>query len=101
MYGRDGERDLNFAVSQAMLLASGGRMPEDSSTWRTRLLSALLLILSAVTVGVAWLVGGTEVAIIAAVLCLAVLVGCSLAIGWRSGRGPRPSATAVSPDRES
>ncbi len=97
MYRSDGERDLNYAVSQARLLASGGRMPEDSGTWLTRLLSALLLILSAVAVGVAWLVRGPNVAIITAVLCLAVLVGCSLVIGWHSGRRPRGSDTAVPP----
>lgn len=91
-----GEEDLNFAVSQAMVLASGGRLRQDSSPWWTRLLSALLLILSAVAVGVAWRLGGTEEAIITAVLCLAVLVVCSVFIGSRSGPGSG-SDTAVPP----
>jgi hypothetical protein len=100
MFEAGSESDLNFAVSQAMVLAAGGRLRQDPTPWWTRLLSALLLILSVVAVGVAWHIGGTVPAIIAALLCLAVLVGCSVFLAWGGGPGGG-SDTAARPKGES
>lgn len=100
MEGDPGGPNRIFALWQARFLAAGGRMPQDPSTRWTRLWSAFTLVIAValVAVGGAWLAGGTEAAIVAAVLCAAALSGFGVASIWRRRRRDRDEA--ITPDRE-
>ncbi len=87
MFG-GGDHDLDLAVSQAKLRAAGSSVGDESSTWRTRVLSAVLLIVAVAAVGLAWRAGGATAGIAAAVASLAVLAGFSIAMASHTGRGP-------------